>query len=139
MFLKEERAEPINMNWWPFTLGRGETLDWLRGGWVWMSLRSESCQAFFSDCITELTDQGNPCFGDLINVFDKIFHAVLGKNMRIQEQADSSLLHEHSRVTSEPESLQRASRGLPSPVTQVKTRWWLVTPEHEVKVGVNIF
>ena len=34
MFLKEERAEPIDMNWWPFTLGRGETLDWLRGGWV---------------------------------------------------------------------------------------------------------
>ena len=63
MFLKEERAEPIDMNLWPFTPGRAETLDWLRQWWVWMSLRSESCQAFLSDCITELTDQGNHVWG----------------------------------------------------------------------------
>lgn len=72
------------------------------------------------------------CLGDLIKVFDKIFHAVLGKNMRIQEQAAVSM---STRVWPVSLSLQRASRGLPSPVTQVKTRWWLVTPEHE---GVNV-
>lgn len=36
-------------------------------------------------------------------MLDKIFHSVLGKNMRIQEQVDSSLLHEHLCVTSESE------------------------------------
>ena len=48
--------------------------------------------------------------GDLIKVLDKIFHSVLGKNMRIQEQVDSSLLHEHSCVTSESEPAEGLQR-----------------------------